>query len=106
MTVGFYDKFKELLANEGSSTVIKNDILSESRALSGSQVSIRNHLSSSQVSAQSSSSLRGSRAISARLPEKVQTLPEPHIHVSKLLKRMKPIEYPSGLTILPGFSKR
>lgn len=26
--------------------------------------------------------------------------------MSKLLKRMKPIDYPSGLTILPGFAKR
>jgi hypothetical protein len=50
---GFYDKFKELLTNEGRSSPLKSSILSESRALSTSQVSLGqqlNQLSSSQVS--------------------------------------------------------
>jgi hypothetical protein len=105
--VGFYDKFKELLANEGSSSVVKNDILSESRVLSGSQVTSRTHLATSQVTVLSnSSSLSRSRALSSRLPERVKSLPEPHQNVGKLLKRMKSIDYPPGLQMLPGFHKK
>lgn len=61
-TANLYDKLKELLANEGSSTALKSSILTESRALSTSQVNIKNPLSTSQVSNASSNSFLSSRS--------------------------------------------
>lgn len=66
-----------------------------------------NQLSTSQVSIASMNSLSSSRSIqSARLPEKVKSLPEAHPNVLKVLKHLRPIEYPSSMQAIPGFTKR
>jgi len=54
---------------------------------------MKHSMSASQVSIDSSNSLKTSRAasITSKPPEKVKVLPDPHQNVVKLLKRMNPI---------------